>query len=223
MTTLNFESARQQMIYHQIRPCDVLDERILHTLGQVHREQFVPDQHRALAFADTSIPLPCDQFMLKPMQEGKLLQALQAGPDDKTLLVGTGSGFLTACLAGLSDHVTSIELHSELLDAAAARLADEKIRNVDLIHSDMNTFTPSGSFDRILLTGSMPLFDPRLPEWLHDGGTLILITGAGPSMQVEKVVRHSQSYVRTALFETVVAPLLNVPQPEAFVFDNAAR
>ena len=218
MNTSNFEARREQMIYHQIRPWDVSDDRVLTALATIPREQFVPPAYRQLAFADTAIPLPCGQTMLKPILEGRLLQALQAGPDDKALLVGTGSGFLTACVARLSDHVTSIDIHAELIDSAAARLADEKVRNVELQNFDFNNIDPGADFDRILITGSMPLFDASLPEWLKDGGRLVMITGTAPNMEVELITRTGQHYTRERLFETVVPALENVPLPAAFSF-----
>jgi protein-L-isoaspartate(D-aspartate) O-methyltransferase len=216
MTTASMESAREQMVYHQVRPWDVLDERVLSTLNKVPRERFVPDKYAQIAFADTEIPLPCNQRMLKPIVEGRFLQALELQPTNNVLVVGTGSGFTTACIATLADHVTSIDIHVELTEAAAAVLTDEKIRNVDLQTADFTEFTPGTSFDRILVTGSIPTFDPRLPEWLNDGGRLIVVTGEQPAMQVECVVRADNHYSREILFETVIQRLENVASPARF-------
>jgi protein-L-isoaspartate(D-aspartate) O-methyltransferase len=216
MTAMNIEPVRDYMIYHQIRPWDVSDKRVLRALAETPREQFVPAEHRQLAFADTAIPLPCGQTMLKPILEGRLLQALQAQADQRVLVIGTGSGFLTACVAALSAQVVSVDIHAELVDAAAVKFADEKIRNVELQTIDFNTMNPASEFDRILVTGSMPQFDARLPEWLTDAGRLIMITGNAPSMQVELVTRTALQYTREQLFETVIPPLENVPVPQAF-------
>jgi protein-L-isoaspartate(D-aspartate) O-methyltransferase len=215
---MNIEPARENMIYHQVRPWDVLEERILTTLANTPRERFVPAQFRQLAFADTAIPLPCDQSMLKPVLEGRLLQALATEADHRSLVIGTGSGFMTACVAALCNQVTSIDIHAELAEAAAALMADEKIRNVDIQHCDFNDFSSATDFDRILVTGSMPVFDPRLPEWLKDGGQMILIVGDEPNMSVERVVRSGQHYSRSILFETVIPPLDNVIPAPVFQF-----
>jgi protein-L-isoaspartate(D-aspartate) O-methyltransferase len=216
MTTASMESAREQMVYHQVRPWDVLNERVLSTLNKLPRERFVPDQYAQIAFADTEIPLPCKQRMLKPIIEGRFLQALELQPTNNVLVVGTGSGFTTACIATLADHVTSIDIHAELTEAAAAVLTDEKIRNVDLQTADFTEFTPGATFDRILVTGSIPTLDPRLPEWLNDGGRLIVVTGEQPAMQVECVVRTDNHYSREILFETVIQRLENVASPARF-------
>jgi protein-L-isoaspartate(D-aspartate) O-methyltransferase len=217
-TTMQLEQARQQMIYHQIRPWDVSNERVLATLSSVPRERFVPEQFRKLAFADVAIPLDCGQSMLKPVIEGRLLQNLDVRQDDKVLVVGTGSGFVTACLAKLGGQVTSIDIHRQLIEAAAVRLTDAQIHNVDLQTEDFSNFRASGGFDRILVTGSMPLFDARLPEWLRPGGKLIMIVGKAPTMEVELITRDETSFTREKLFETVVQRLENVPVPETFRF-----
>jgi len=215
---MQLELARQQMIYHQIRPWDVFDNRVLATLDSVHREQFVPEQFRKLAFADVAIPLDCGQSMLKPIIEGRMLQYLDVGQEDKILVIGTGSGYLTACVAKLGGRVTSIDIHRELVEAAAVKLADEQVHNVELQTEDFNRFSAAGGFDRILISGSMPIFDERLPEWLRPGGKLITITGEAPVMEVELVTRNETSFAREKLFETVVRRLENIPLPEEFRF-----
>jgi protein-L-isoaspartate(D-aspartate) O-methyltransferase len=215
---MQLETARQQMIYHQIRPWDVSDNRVLETLANVPRERFVPEQFRELAFADTAIPLPCGQTMLKPVVEGRMLQNLNVRQDDKVLVIGTGSGFLTACAARLGGQVISIDIHRELVEIAAAKIAAEQIHNVELQTEDYNNFHASSQFDRILVAGSMPIFDARLPEWLQPGGKLVMITGEAPAMEVELITRDENSYLRENIFETVVPSLENVITPEEFKF-----
>jgi len=212
------EAARQHMIYNQVRTWDVVDKTVLATLASVPRERFVPEEFRHLAFADISIPLPCGQTMLKPVVEGRLLLNLDVRESDRVLIIGTGSGFMTACVAKRADRVTSIEIHRQLADDAMAKLADEQIYNVDVITADFNGYVPSHDFDRILVAGSMPLFDARLPEWLKPQGKLLMIVGQAPTMTVELVQRDGDHYTRTGLFETVVQKLENVPEPPPFKF-----
>jgi len=215
---MRMETARLHMIYNQVRPWDVVDKTILGTLASVARERFVPDAYRELAFADVALPLPCGQSMLTPVLEGRMLQALEVRATDRVLVVGTGSGFMTACVARLADRVMSIDIHRQLADAAAVRLADEQIYNVDVQTADVTQYAPAHAYDRILVAGSMPLFDTRLPEWLKPAGKLLLIVGQAPTMTVELVQRDGDSYTRRGLFETVVQPLENVPQPPPFRF-----
>lgn len=210
--------ARQHMIYNQIRTWDVVDKSVLTTLASVPRERFVPDQFRELAFADVALPLPCGQTMLKPVVEGRMLLHLDVREFDRVLVVGTGSGFMTACIAKRADRVTSIDIHRQLVDAAAVKLADEQIYNVDVITADFNTYEPTHTYDRILVAGSMPLFDERLPEWLKPDGKLVMIIGQAPTMTVQLLERQLNTYARRGLFETVVQKLENVPIPSPFIF-----
>src|ERR1700683_5800937 len=110
------DTAREQMIEQQVRASDVLDERILNTLRAVPRERYVPPAWRGLAFADCEIALACGKRMLRPMLVGQILQALALQGGEEVLEIGTGSGYLSACLARLGGRVRSIELHEELAD-----------------------------------------------------------------------------------------------------------
>ena len=116
------EAARRQMIDQQVRAWDVLDERVLETLAAVPREQFVPEAYRAVAFADAPIPIGHGQVMLTPALEGRILQALAPARGERTLEIGTGSGYFAACLAHLTGSVDTIEIHAELAATAARAL-----------------------------------------------------------------------------------------------------
>jgi protein-L-isoaspartate(D-aspartate) O-methyltransferase len=104
------------------------------------------------------------------------------------------------------------------VEAAAARLTDEQIHNVEVLTEDFTRYQPSGHFDRVLITGSMPLFDTRLPEWLKPDGKLVMILGMAPAMNVVLLSRNGDTYTRETLFETDVKRLENVPCPEPFNF-----
>ena len=73
-------------------------------LQTVPREHFVADEYQSLAFADTSLPLTDSpaHTMLKPQLEGRILQVLAPQADERVLQIGTGSGYLAACLARLA-------------------------------------------------------------------------------------------------------------------------
>ncbi|MDQ5910561.1 MAG: protein-L-isoaspartate(D-aspartate) O-methyltransferase [Pseudomonadota bacterium] len=132
MTAFNFEQARFNMIEQQIRPWEVLDQRALDTLAQIPREDFVPERYRHLAFSDVAIPIGHGEIMLKPVVEGRLLQALALQPTDHVLEVGTGSGYLTACLARLSASVVSVDLIPDFIEEARRKLKAQGLNNVVL-------------------------------------------------------------------------------------------
>jgi len=98
MTEMNIEQARFNMVEQQIRPWDVLDQRVLDVITRTPRERFVPDAYKKLAFADVEIPMGNGQHMMEPKLEGRILQALNIKPTDSILEIGTGSGYLGADL-----------------------------------------------------------------------------------------------------------------------------
>jgi protein-L-isoaspartate(D-aspartate) O-methyltransferase len=214
------ERARFNMVEQQIRPWDVLDPAVLDLLMRVHREDFVPPQHRSLAFADLEIPLGHGETMLAPKLEARMLQELDLRAEDAVLEVGTGSGYMTALLAGLARHVYSVDLVPEFTREAAPRLAAAGIRNVTLETGDAaRGWDKHGPYDAIVLTGSVPVLAESFQQSLKPGGRLLAVVGVAPVMQARLVTCAGNNAFRSVvLFETCIAPLKNAPQLQRFVF-----
>jgi len=216
---ISIEDARAQMIKQQVRAWDVLDPTVLNVLGAVRRELYVPEAFRGLAFADTQIPLGHGEVMMTPQQEGRLLQALRIGAGDRILEVGTGSGFLTACLAQLGARVDSLEIRAELAEVARQRLRAAGVRNAAVSDTDVYRFEPGAPYDVIAVTGSVPTPDSRFQGWLSPGGRLFLVCGEAPIMEACLIERLTPNdFRRSMLFETLIPPLINAPRPAQFVF-----
>jgi protein-L-isoaspartate(D-aspartate) O-methyltransferase len=215
---MNFDVARTQMLGQQLRAWEVLDDRVLRAFAETPRENFVPPEYRDLAFADTEIPLPHGQAMLAPKVEGRILQALQVEPIDEVLVVGTGSGYLTACLARLAKRVTSVDIFPDFATAAAPKLAACGIRNVELLTADALTLSYPGRFDAIAVTGSVPTLDDHFVSMLRPQGRLFIVVGREPAMEARLITLQPNGTTTTeSLFETVLAPLVNAERPEPFV------
>lgn len=216
---MNTELARRLMVERQIRTRTVTDTRVLDLLGTLSRDEFVPAPFRQLAFADSAIPLGHGEFMMVPFVEASLMQALDLSPDDRVLEVGTGSGYLTACLARLAGHVESIDIQRDFTSDAARKLADHDIDNVSLNVMDACAELPAGRFDAIAVTGSLPVLDQRYIDALEPGARLFVVTGHEPIMDAQLIVRGSDSTWRsTVLFETSLGRLQNADEPPAFSF-----
>ena len=217
---MDFEQARFNMVEQQIRTWEVLDPRVLDLLLHVRREDFVPSQHRALAFADMEIPLGHGERMLAPKMEARMLQELALRPGDRILEVGTGSGYMTALLAALGGHVYSVDIIPEFTRSASARLAAHGVANVTLETGDAaRGWARHAPYDAIVLTGSVPMLPDAFPKSLQPGGRLIAVVGEPPVMEARLVTcAAAGAYGATTLFETCIAPLKNVVQPEKFVF-----
>jgi len=215
---MNVEQARSQMLGQQIRAWEVLDGRVLAVLRETPRELFVPEAYGDLAFADMEVPLAHDQLMLTPKLEGRLLQALCLQSSDNVLEIGTGSGYLTACLAKLAKSVVSVDIFSDFTTGATAKLEQLKISNVESRTEDALAMRCLERFDAIAITGSVPEIDDRFISMLRPGGRLFVFVGRAPVMEAQVITLHDTGgYSTDSLFESVVAPLVNAEHPEPFV------
>jgi protein-L-isoaspartate(D-aspartate) O-methyltransferase len=209
----------QQMVQQQVRASDVFDPSVLRVIASLPRQNFVPDEYRNLAFADTEVPLANGQRMMTPTIEGRLLQALSLDAGDTVMEVGTGSGYLTACLARLAASVCSIDIYDDFLSGARDKFAAENIDNVELACMDACTALPEGTFDAIAVTGSVPLLDDRFVSKLRPGGRLFVVVGSGIVQEARLIVRNSETdWDSSALFETRLKPLVNCAGPAGFSF-----
>ncbi|MCS6986835.1 MAG: protein-L-isoaspartate O-methyltransferase [Thiobacillaceae bacterium] len=217
---MDYELARHNMIEQQIRPWEVLDQRVLDLLTRVKREDYVPPVYRSLAFVDMEIPLGHGEAMWQPKVEARVLQALAVERSERVLEVGTGSGYFTALLAALAQQVVSVEYHADLKQAAEAKLKAHGYANVTVKLGDAaRDWAEDGRFDVIVLTGSTPVLPEAFFTRLNPGGRLFAVVGEPPVMQARLVTLVEGQARRTeVLFETLLKPLVNALQPERFVF-----
>lgn len=216
---MNTDIARRQMVSQQVRAWHVTDDDVLDVFRSVPREDFVPVGYESLAFAETDIPIGHGEHMMSPTIEGRMLQALRLSGGEKVLEIGTGSGFMTACLAKLSAHVTSIDIHEDFIENAMEKLLAAEIGNVRFDKMDATAALPSGEFDAIAVTGSVQTFDPRFVKALASGGRLFVVVGDAPAMDAKIVVRTDENdWYSENLFETDLAPLTNGALPPQFSF-----
>ena len=217
---MNFEQARLNMVENQVRPWDVLDGRVLDIIGRVHREDFVTPTHRQLAFADLCLPLGHGEVMMKPVIEGRVLQALELQPTDRVLEIGTGSGFLCACLAGLSAHVTSLDIHADFTAAASSRLRNAGIANTTLLTAEaVHAWQPTEKFDAMVVTGAVAELPARWLAWLAPDARLLIVRGESPVQQAILITQTGKGTQReTSLFETDLPYLLHAEPTPAFDF-----
>ena len=199
----NTEIAKFNMIEQQIRPWEVLDHQVLSTLDQVNREDFVREAYKGLAFADCQIPLANGVRMLPPTIEGRLLQALLLDSDDQVLEVGSGCGYVTACLACLGAQVTSIDADADILEFATANIAQCGLNNVEFKPLSLAQLDASESYDAIAVTASLPQVPENLKQALKTGGRMFVIVGDSPVMEALLVTRVTTAeWTTQSLFET---------------------
>jgi protein-L-isoaspartate(D-aspartate) O-methyltransferase len=212
MTSTHF--ARTQMAYQQIRAWKTLTPEALEVVEQMPRELFVPERWRGAAYADMAIPLGEGQHMLTPTVAGAIVQALQPSRSDAVLEIGTGSGYLTACLARLAAGVHSLEIRPALARQARINLDRAGVGNATVEDADAFDWQPAApGYDVIAITGSLPVYDSRFEAWLKPGGRLFVVTGTAPVMEAQLIRLTAQGKrEQLSLFETLIDPL-DVPAP----------
>lgn len=198
--TIDYSHAREMMVEQQVRPWDVLDLRVLDVLARLPREAFVAESHKALAYADIELPLGHGQKMMKPVVEGRMLQALDLQPGDDVLEIGTGSGFISACLGALAREVLSLEIQPELAERARHNLDAARLgNNVRIEVADALQWQNPRQFDAICITAAVDTLPAQLLQWLRPGGRLFVVRGHSPVM--EAVLVKADGSI-TSLFET---------------------
>ncbi len=214
------EQARDNMIKQQLRTWSVLDPKILALATEVPRENFVPEQYREMAFADIEIAIGHGQKMMAPKVEARILQALDIQPTDSILEIGSGSGYLTACLAHMGGKVTSIDIHDDFTAQARERLQQHGINNVEFITGNgLELAEELGPFDVIVLSGSLPKISEKLTRRLNMGGRLLGVAGDFPAMQATLFTRVGDYQWREeVLFETCLERLETPDAVAEFVF-----
>lgn len=213
-------AVQQLMIETQIRPNGVDDEAVLEALVCFPRADFVMPGYQGLACADTALPIGCDQMLLTPLQEARLLQALALNADETVLELGTGSGYFTAMLSQLAERVISVEYYAELAAAAEQRLTDCEISNVQLHTGDAaQRWEVDTRLDAIVMTAAYK----QIPEfYLHQlkvGGRLVAVEGEPPAMTVKQVTRTAEREWQTrGMFETVIPYMIHAEPASVFEF-----
>jgi protein-L-isoaspartate(D-aspartate) O-methyltransferase len=213
------EQNRFNMIEQQIRTWEVLDPEVLNLLHQVPREKFVPAQYQGVAFADTEIPLHDDVCMLAPKLEARLIQSLSLQKEDHVLVVGSGSGYLTALVASVVKNVVSVDINPYFTKLAKQNCEKLKLNNIEFVTGDASLgWLKKQPYDAILFAGSLPQEPEGVRDQLKLKGRLLIILGLAPSMHATLITRISdQDFEKEVLFETVV-PSLRVQHENTFIF-----
>jgi len=217
---MDFEKARFNMVEQQVRPWDVLNPRVLEVISEIPRENFAPDEYKNLAYVDTSIPLgsyenqPCN--MAHPIIDGRILQELDIRDEDLILEIGTGSGYLTACLAKLGRHVDSVDINEDMTAMAEKNLQALGINNVNLSTGDASkTWEQKRNYDVIAITAAMKTIPTSYKKLLKIGGRMFIVTGDAPAMTAYRVTRTDENkWTTEELFETSIEPMIQPVKPK---------
>ena len=217
---MNTQQARFNMVEQQIRPWQVLDPQVLTVLSNVQRELFVPQAYQAMAYTDTDIPLGQGQAMLPPRVAARLMHDLHLTGAEKVLEIGTGSGYMTALLAGRAQRVVSLEINAELASTARNNLQRAGVTNVDVRVADGSVGAAGDApFDAIVLSGSVAEVPQTLLQQLKVGGHLIAIVGHDHVMVATQFTRTADAaWDSKALWDHTAPRLQGFAEPSRFKF-----
>jgi protein-L-isoaspartate(D-aspartate) O-methyltransferase len=174
---------------------DVEDAKVLHAMGRVPREKFVPEPHGPMAYEDIPLPIGQEQTISQPYIVAMMVSALELRQTDRVLEVGTGSGYQTAILAELARHVVSVERIKLLADSARERLEALDYANFEVLQAGQELGCPvKAPYDAIIVAAGAPKLPQELMEQLATRGRLVIPVGTRESQELMKVERSDSGY-----------------------------
>jgi len=176
----DFAKLRAQMVERQLRRRGIEDERVLAAMGEVPREEFVPERQRRRAYADSALPIGEGQTISQPWVVAAICQALELKGAERVLEVGSGSGYSAAVLGRLAGEVVGVERYESLAVAARETLAALGVDNVRLLVGDGSRGIPElAPFEAIAVHATAPAPPRSLLGQLADGGRLVVPIAVG--------------------------------------------
>jgi protein-L-isoaspartate(D-aspartate) O-methyltransferase len=217
----DFAVARRNMIDGQLRPNRVTNDRLLVAIGDLPRERFLPEAMRAVAYSDDDVPLGNGRYLMEPMVLARLIQALQPGPQDRALVVGSGRGYGAALMSRLVRSVVAVESDAMLASAAeqaAKELGLDRIRHVvGPMEAGAASFGP---YDVILIEGAVGFVPDVILDQLAEGGRLatVLVAPSGSLGVAQLILKEGGVTSGRALFEGGGPLLPGFAPPPRFTF-----
>lgn len=217
MSKLDFRSMREAMVKNQLRANNVSDPAIVAIVEALRREDFVPADKRALAYADAVVPLGGGRALNPPMATARLINDAQVKPGDAVLLIGAATGYAAAVIAQLAAQVVALEEDSTLADVARAALSD--YANVMTVNGPFTKGWHEGApYDVIIIDGAVSAPGNEIVEQLAPGGRLLTGLVDNGVTRLARGVRHGDhvGLVAFADVETVILP--GFERPAGFKF-----
>ncbi|CAI0968931.1 Protein-L-isoaspartate O-methyltransferase [Serratia grimesii] len=199
---------RMQTLLTQLRQQGIRDERLLQAIEAVPRERFVDEALEHKAYENTALPIGSGQTISQPYMVARMTELLNLTPTSRVLEIGTGSGYQTAILAHLVQHVCSVERIKGLQWQAKRRLKQLDLHNVSTRHGDgWQGWASRGPFDAIIVTAAPPEIPPALMEQLDDGGILVLPVGEQAQI-LKRIQRQGGEFVIDTVEAVRFVPLV---------------
>lgn len=204
-----FASARQRMLERDLKGRDIIDPNVLAVMGEIRREEFVPQEYQSQAYADGPLPIGMGQTISQPYIVALMTQELRLTPDCEVLEIGTGSGYQTAILSRLAKKVYTIERLDQLSKSAQEILGRLDIENVEFYAGDGSCGWPEPRFfDRIIITATVPKIPKPLGEQLCEGGLMVVPVGSGWVQQLVVYEKKKAGFTKRVICDVRFVKLL---------------
>jgi protein-L-isoaspartate(D-aspartate) O-methyltransferase len=216
MTEQGFEAMRRAMVASQLRTTGVNDPRVVAAMGVVPRERFVPADRRALAYADTCVPLSANRELNSPMATGRLLSEARLDGGERALVIGAATGYSAALLARLVKTVVAVEEDADLAAFAREALAGTGVEVVTGPLADGHA--AGGPYDFVLVDGAVEQVPQGIVDQVADGGelALALVEDGVTRLALGRVVAGAFGATAFADAETAILP--GFQKPRTFQF-----
>jgi protein-L-isoaspartate(D-aspartate) O-methyltransferase len=179
---------QQQALRRTLRSRGIIDERVLDVIATIRRDRFVPERLRERAYEDNALPIGAEQTISQPYIVALMTQELLLRGDEVVLEIGTGSGYQTAILAQLCQHVVTVERLEELAEPARRVLDELGYNNIEYWTGDGTLGCPERApFDGIIVTAAAPAMPQPLYEQLNIGGRMVIPIGDEVSQSLEVI------------------------------------
>lgn len=193
------------MVETQLVARDIRNNAVLDAMRAIPREEFVPEDVRAVAYEDAALPIGAGQTISQPFVVARMIALADPKPGDKALEVGAGSGYAAAVLGRLCAYVYGIERIESLAMSAKTALSRIESDNVDIIHGDGARGLPDEApFDIILVSAGGAEIPETLKDQLAVGGRLIMPVRRGLGQVLTRVKREGTDAFQTETFDMVM-------------------
>ncbi len=186
----------------------IQDQKVLDAIYQLPRESFLSQAMYHQAYDNNALPIGQGQTISQPYIVAKMTELLELQQDSRVLEIGTGSGYQTAVLAQLVDHVYSVERIKSLQWDAKRRLKQLDFYNISTKHGDgWQGWSSKAPFDAIIVTAAAESIPQALLQQLKDGGRLLIPVG-DDEQQLLKIVRHGGEFLSSVIEMVRFVPLV---------------
>ena len=200
--------ARERMVIEQIKRRAVTDERVLESMRKVERHLFVPEDLKNLAYTDNPLPIGYKQTISQPYIVALMTQAIQPGPGDRMLEIGTGSGYQAAVLAEIVKEVYTIEILQPLAESSRLLLEDMEYKNIRVKRGDgYKGWKEYAPFDAIVVTAAPPMLPEELVSQLKTGGRMIVPVGES-YQELYLITKTETGFAKKALLPVAFVPMV---------------